>query len=402
MIRPSVWQMIQEAVEHLSEQISYSDIKNFINNKWQNVNQETITRQIIVLTVNHNSRIHYPENHKPRLTSSKSPYDLLYNTERGKVEKYDPDEHGIWEIYKNKDNKLSIRQISEGKTKKIYTPTDIIWFKSVTNKTNGQAYLQSTEDPFVIHFPTRHKTNVLSPAIDDVILIYQKVNGIAAFTHLVTPIDNELIEDSTRPNYRYGRRVKIIAKTNNNNLIPVSTTLWSRLNLAGITQGNACKLENVSKIGNIDELLFDIWQRFTEHFIPSEQRSASTTFAIINELQTTNPDISVTEGELRLVAHLVKERNHKIIREKKRQAIINNTLYCQVCNFSFSQIYQVNFIECHHLNPIGKTGVRETKLEDLALVCANCHRMLHTKFEGKFLSIKQLKERIKFLQQNGS
>lgn len=101
---------------------------------------------------------------------------------------------------------------------------------------------------------------------------------------------------------------------------------------------------------------------------------------------------------MRIVAHLVKERNRKIVIEKKQQAINSNALDCEVCTFSFPETYQSNFIECHHLSPIGQAGVRETKLEDLALVCANCHRMLHTKFDGQFLSIQQLQTRIKSLQ----
>jgi hypothetical protein len=36
------------------------------------------------------------------------------------------------------------------------------------------------------------------------------------------------------------------------------------------------------------------------------------------------------------------------------------------------------FIECHHLVPLHELrGLRKTRLEDLALVCSNCHRMLH-------------------------
>jgi|SRR5690554_3136409 len=63
MERPYVWQMIKEAVENLNGQVSYSDIKEYINSKWTDVNQDTITAQIIVLSVNHDSRIHYPAKH---------------------------------------------------------------------------------------------------------------------------------------------------------------------------------------------------------------------------------------------------------------------------------------------------------------------------------------------------
>jgi hypothetical protein len=99
--KPYVWRMIKEAVHNLEGQISYSQIKEYISNNWNDVNQETITAQIIVLSVNHNSRTHYPENQKARLTNEKSPYDLLYNTGRGQVELYNTDQHGVWEIFKN-------------------------------------------------------------------------------------------------------------------------------------------------------------------------------------------------------------------------------------------------------------------------------------------------------------
>jgi len=395
MEKLNVWQMIKEAVYNLNRPVSYSDIKEYINKKWANVNQATVTAQIIVLSVNHSSRIHYPPNHKPRLTNSNSPYDLLFKTKRGRVVKYNPDTHGIWEIFKNHGDKPAIRQFRDEITNKIFTPTDIVWFKNVTNNAMGEAYLQLTEDSFIIHFPKKLKTNASSPKVNEIILVYQKIDKVKAFTHLVTPVDDVVIEDHTRPNYCYGRRVKVIAKTDSNNFIHVSSTLFKNINLSGIIQGNVCKLENVSNIGNIAEMQLNIWQKFAEYFISSERQSMETTSEIIEELKITNPEISVAEGKLRLIDHIVKERNHKIVREKKQQAINSKTLNCEVCTFSFQKVYQTNYIECHHLSPISIGGVRETKLEDLALVCANCHRMLHTKFDGCFLSIEELRERLK-------
>ena len=163
-------------------------------------------------------------------------------------------------------------------------------------------------------------------------------------------------------------------------------TLWMRI--------STCKLENVKGISNLDELLFDIWQRFQDSFTKSDNQSVITTSAIINEIETINPNISVAEGELKLVAHLVRERNQKIIGEKKKEAIRNGILKCEVCTFSFIDIFNVEFIECHHITPISTTGARETTLADLALVCANCHRMLHAKFDGKYLSIVELRTKI--------
>ena len=36
------------------------------------------------------------------------------------------------------------------------------------------------------------------------------------------------------------------------------------------------------------------------------------------------------------------------------------------------------FIEAHHLNPLGeRDGEQVTRKKDVALVCSNCHHMLH-------------------------
>jgi 5-methylcytosine-specific restriction protein A len=38
------------------------------------------------------------------------------------------------------------------------------------------------------------------------------------------------------------------------------------------------------------------------------------------------------------------------------------------------------FIECHHLLPLAELArERLSRLADLALVCSNCHRMVHRK-----------------------
>ncbi len=110
MERPFIWQMIKEAVENLGGRATYSEIKNYIHSKWENVNEKTINAQIIVMSVNQPSRHHYPENKKPRISNSQ--YDVLYSIGRGEVVLYKPEEHGIWEIYENEFGGLGIRQMN--------------------------------------------------------------------------------------------------------------------------------------------------------------------------------------------------------------------------------------------------------------------------------------------------
>lgn len=104
---------------------------------------------------------------------------------------------------------------------------------------------------------------------------------------------------------------------------------------------------------------------------------------------------SVQEGQVLYKLHKYRERNNKIV-EAKKKSVLKSTgrLSCEVCNFDFEKEYGsigIGFIECHHTKPLSNyTDTSETKLEDLSLVCSNCHRMLHRKIDT--LTIIDLKE----------
>lgn len=99
MDRPAVWQLIKESVQSLGGRASYLQIIDWIHSKYPDVNENTIRAQIIICTVNAPSRIHYPENKKPREAAGK--YDFLYSLGRGEVMLYDPAQHGKWAIVEN-------------------------------------------------------------------------------------------------------------------------------------------------------------------------------------------------------------------------------------------------------------------------------------------------------------
>jgi 5-methylcytosine-specific restriction protein A len=111
----------------------------------------------------------------------------------------------------------------------------------------------------------------------------------------------------------------------------------------------------------------------------------------------TASDDSVKEGQVLYKLHKVRERDRKIIEAKKKKALRElGKLACEVCGFDFKNTYGsigVGFIECHHIVPLSNfESTKKTVLQDLALVCANCHRMLHRSMS--ILSINDLRETV--------
>lgn len=103
------------------------------------------------------------------------------------------------------------------------------------------------------------------------------------------------------------------------------------------------------------------------------------------------------EGKILTRYHVFRERNRKLVEAKKKSVLRKSgRLACEACGFDFAEKYGkrgVNFIECHHTKPLSdlKSGTR-TNLNDLALVCSNCHRMIHVR--RPWLKVADLKKLI--------
>jgi predicted HNH restriction endonuclease len=88
------------------------------------------------------------------------------------------------------------------------------------------------------------------------------------------------------------------------------------------------------------------------------------------------------EGKEAYRYHKSRERNQTVIRIAKTQRVTADPfLKCEICGFSFRERYGrigVGYIEAHHCVPLSEsTAVVKTKPSDFAMVCSNCHRMLH-------------------------
>ena len=153
---------------------------------------------------------------------------------------------------------------------------------------------------------------------------------------------------------------------------------------SGLTRGN--KLEEV------------VWNEFSAdpHRLSQTADAIKANASDSSAMDFDPIDIQeAEEGRILTRAHLVRERSRKLVEAKKTQALQETgRLACEACSFEFGSRYGERgegFIEVHHAQPLYQLRPgSKTRLADLHLLCANCHRMVHSR--QPWLTIAQLRE----------
>jgi len=152
-----------------------------------------------------------------------------------------------------------------------------------------------------------------------------------------------------------------------------------------------------------------VWSEFADD-APRCQRVADAIMASLDDVEVgtawLDPGIDeglqeAPEGRLLTRKHFVRERNRALVESKRKQALKKDgKLTCEVCSFDFVFHYGSRgdgVMECHHTKPVAMLSEgQKTHVNDLALVCANCHRIIHR--SKPWLSVPELKALMKEVQ----
>ena len=103
-----------------------------------------------------------------------------------------------------------------------------------------------------------------------------------------------------------------------------------------------------------------------------------------------------SEGKVLFKIHLIRERDRKLVESKKKSVLkVTGKLECEACGFDFEAVYGSigkDFCEVHHRAPLSlNNGETKTRMKDLAILCSNCHRMVH---RGRLLQVDELRRLI--------
>jgi predicted HNH restriction endonuclease len=106
----------------------------------------------------------------------------------------------------------------------------------------------------------------------------------------------------------------------------------------------------------------------------------------IEETSTSREEAALTHIEYREGDRTRRERTFFARNAKlSKDAKILKDYTCEVCGFSprakYNSGYETRSIECHHLKMLAGRSADQvtTTLDDVAVVCANCHGLIHAR-----------------------
>lgn len=158
-----------------------------------------------------------------------------------------------------------------------------------------------------------------------------------------------------------------------------------------------CPIKGMPHVGRGD---IEVWEEFGS----DRERLRRTAAAIRTNIAALTPEQAsaeeegihdAEEGRVLTRVHRMRERNSMLRAARCGKAIEQTgALACEACGFDFEDAYGERgkaFIECHHVTPVSelRPGTK-TSIDDLALLCSNCHRMVHVR--RPWLTVEQLKE----------
>jgi hypothetical protein len=115
----------------------------------------------------------------------------------------------------------------------------------------------------------------------------------------------------------------------------------------------------------------------------------------LEDLKEKQPS-NLSEGEQKLVTHYIRERNPKLRNDKLQKVIKEHgQLKCECCDTigdAYMPEVRRSVFEVHHKKPLSK-GLTINGLDDLALLCASCHRAIHA--TNPLQSVEEFKQSLK-------
>jgi len=154
------------------------------------------------------------------------------------------------------------------------------------------------------------------------------------------------------------------------------------------SDGVAFKLQNIRSVatgrglGNTSKMDKAVWATFGGDKVATAAAAARIRqgIEIVRLVERHDIEHEFSEGRAVTEAHSKIERDNSIRRKLLKLRKSTNSLYCDICGCAgevLDDSIRDSLFEAHHTIPLSGSGEVKTKLNDISLLCANCHRLIH-------------------------
>lgn len=171
--------------------------------------------------------------------------------------------------------------------------------------------------------------------------------------------------------------------------------------------GVSFKLQNLRQVAsgkglaNVSKTDREVWAAFGGK--PEEVARLAALIADVGSspnaesLPAVEADEEFFEGRLVTATHYRRERSPKLRAKLLAARAKDGKLRCDGCAWTpgiIDALIADAAFEAHHLEPLAATGPRQNRISDLALLCANCHRLVHRwiALKGEWVDTGRIRE----------
>ncbi|HEX6182357.1 MAG TPA: HNH endonuclease [Pyrinomonadaceae bacterium] len=167
--------------------------------------------------------------------------------------------------------------------------------------------------------------------------------------------------------------------------------------------GVAFKLQNLRQVatgkglGNVSRADKAVWEELGSD--PKRTKELAQLIKagiqVVSEAREDSPAYDVfAEGRVVTETHLRRERDPQLRDRLLADRRSKSTLRCEMCGRepdTSDAALSESIFEAHHIIPLSVGAERKTKLSDMALLCACCHRVIHKAIaiRRSWLSVEQ-------------
>ena len=152
--------------------------------------------------------------------------------------------------------------------------------------------------------------------------------------------------------------------------------------------GVAFKLQNIRQVatghglGNTSKIDREVWNSFGNNPVATKEAAnrIRQCIELVKDNYPYNDDHEFTEGRAVTEVHIRIERDKTIRKKLLNSRKAQDRFSCDICSYNGQELdhnIRESVFEAHHTIPLSGSGKVKTKLRDISLLCANCHRLIH-------------------------